>query len=290
MKMTWKWAACGYNLLGYQSTEEIIKLCRYAGIPAIEMNSGFTNGKNDKEIEQMGRQYKDAGIELYSFHLPFSQEDDITSFYETKRRDVVQRLSRTMEQASLLGSKVVILHPSTSHFCIEVEGFDRYLQQMERSLETLIPAAEEMKITIALENMLPGIDGERFGSRPEHFTIFVEKFAHPHLGFCLDTGHANVSCESDGPMIFFDVMQKYLVAFHIQDNSGDRDIHLAPGYGLIDWNTFFKKMDEINFSHPACIETPPFGPADHYKYSPDAWKKMFEEMGVLMARTQSIKK
>ncbi|HOL21500.1 MAG TPA: sugar phosphate isomerase/epimerase family protein [bacterium] len=282
MKITWKWAACGYNLLGYQSTEEIIELCKYAGIPAIEMNSGFTNGRANKELEEMGKQYKDAGIELYSFHLPFSQEDDISSFYETKRREIVNRLIRVMEQASLIGCKIVILHPSTVPFCIEVEGLDRYVSQMGKSIETLIPAAERLNLTIALENMLPSIDGERFGSSPEHFIIFAEKFAHPHFGFCLDTGHANVSCESDGPSIFFEVMRKHLVAFHIQDNPGDRDLHLAPGYGLINWNVLFRKMAEIKFSHPACIETPPFGPANHYKYDADIWKKMFEEMDVLV--------
>lgn len=278
MKKTWQWAACGYNLLGYQSTEEIIELCEYAGISAIEMNSGFTNGKTDKEIEEIGKQYKEAGIELYSYHLPFSQEDDIALFYETKRRESIKRLIRIMEQASLLGSKVVILHPSTSHYCIEVEGFERYLFQMEKSLKELIPAAERLNLVIALENMLPGMDGNRFGSRPEHFTIFAERFSHPHFGFCLDTGHANVSYHPDGPIVFFDVMKKYLVAFHIQDNPGDRDVHLAPGYGLVNWKKLFKKMYEMKFSHPVCIETPPFGPANCYKYSADLWKKMFKEI------------
>ncbi|MCM8830520.1 MAG: sugar phosphate isomerase/epimerase [Candidatus Omnitrophica bacterium] len=278
MEITWKWSACGYNLLGYQSTEEIIEICKYAGITAIEINSGFTNGKTEKEIEAMGKKYKLSGIELYSFHLPFSPDDDIASLYETKRNEAVDRLTKIMEQASLSGSKVVILHPSTNPYCMELEGFDRYLVQMGKSLERLIPAAERLNLSIALENMLPGIDGDRFGSNPEHFTIFAEKFSHPHLGFCLDTGHANVSFPSDGPLVFFDAMKKYLIAFHIQDNSGDRDLHLAPGYGLIDWKAIFKKMAEIKFSHPACIETPPFGPANHYKYSADLWKKMFKEI------------
>lgn len=278
MEMTWKWAACGYSLLVYKSTEEIINLCKYAGISAIEMNSSFINGKSDKEIEEMGKKYKDAEIELYSFHLPFGAEDDISSFYETKRRECVHRMIKIMEQASLLGSKVVILHPSTSHYFIEVEGFDRYLSQMKRSLEELLPVSERLNLSIALENMPPVRDGNRFGSLPEHFTIFAESFPHPRLGFCLDTGHANVSVKDNGPLVFFNVMSKKLIAFHIQDNSGDRDLHLAPGYGLIDWKGIFKKMAEIKFSYPVCVETPPFGPALYHKYNDELWKRMFEEI------------
>jgi len=285
MKKTWQWAACGYNLLGYKSTKEIVELCRYAGITAIETNSGFSNGRSDEELEQMGREFRNAGISLYSFHLPFGEEDDIPSFYETKRREVVKKMQGIMEQAAILGNSVVILHPSTTRYPVETEGLDRYLSQLEKSLSELIPAAERLNLTIALENMLPALDGDRFGSRPEHFEIFAREFAHPHLGFCLDTGHANVSCESDGPAIFFDVMKKYLVAFHIQDNSGDRDLHLAPGYGLINWKSVFRRMAKVRFSHPACVETPPFGPATYYKYSKELWKNFFKELEVLAEKS-----
>lgn len=284
MKMTWKWAACGYSFSVYQSNEDIIELCKQAKIPAIEMNSGFTNNKSDKEIEGIREIYNDARIELYSFHLPFSNDDDIASFYETKRREAVEKLTRIMEQASLLGNKVVILHPTAFLSPIEVEGFDRYLSQMEKSLEKLIPAAERLNLVIALENMPPGIFGDHFASRPEHFTLFKERFACPNLGFCLDTGHAHISLKADGPSIFFDAMKENIVAFHIQDNPGDRDLHLAPGYGLIDWERVFKKMAEIEFSHPACIEAPPFGYTNNCKYSADLWKTMLEDVDSLATK------
>lgn len=284
MEKKWKWAACGYDLLGYQSTEEIIELCKYAGINAIEMNSIFINEKGEKEIEAMGEKYKRAGIEIYNFHLPYSPEEDITSFYETKRRKIVQQLSIIIERAFLLGSKIIILHPSTSYYSIEGEGFDRYFSQMIKSLEELLKFVEKFKMFIALENIPPIRDGHRFGSLPEHFIIFSEKFPEPHLGFCLDTGHANLSIKYEGPFLFFDAMKDKILTFHIQDNPGDRDLHLAPGYGIIDWKRFFKKMENIKFSNHVCIETPPFGPAERGKYHPDLWKKLFREMDEFLEK------
>jgi len=288
MKKTWQWAACGHYLLvgyGYKSTKEIVELCRYAGITAIEPDADFSNGKSDKELEQMGKEFRNAGISLYSFHLPFGEKDDISSFYETKRREAVKKMKVIMEQAAILGSSVVILHPLTTWYPVETEGLDRYLSQLGKSLNELIPAAERLNLTIALENLLPVPAGDCFGSTPEHFEIFAREFAHPHLGFCLDTGHANVSCESDGPTIFFDVMKKYLVAFHLQDNSGDRDLHLAPGHGLINWKSVFRRMAKIRFSHPACVEALPFGPATYYKYSKEVWKNFFKEVEALAEKS-----
>ena len=185
-----------------------------------------------------------------------------------------------MEKAALMGSRVVILHPSTSHFYIEEEGMDRFLIQMGKTLEALLPKAEELNLVIALENMLFGERG-RAGSLPEHFTVFAEKFGHPNLGFCLDTGHALVAGGPNGPANFFEAMSKRLVAFHLHDNAGDRDSHLAPGHGLVDWKVLFGRMAEMKFSDAVCIEAPPFNYSDNYKYSLDAWKQLIEETDAL---------
>ena len=286
MKKTWKWAACGYNLAYEKNSDnaEIIKLCKYAGIPAVEANPYFTEGKSEGELERMRRQYEEAGIGLESFHLPFSAEDDIACFYETQRKEIVRRMLAILEVASLSGSRVAILHPSTNRFNLEEEGIERYLLSMGKSLEVLLPKAEESGLILALENMLPGLKGSRLGSRPEHFTLFSAKFGHPHLGFCLDTGHAFIAGGGSGPMDFFEAMGEHVAAFHIQDNPGDRDIHLPPGHGLIDWKPVFDRMASMNFADSACIETPPFAPADHYRYSFNAWKKMIQESDNLVEK------
>ena len=61
----------------------------------------------------------------------------------------------------------------------------------------MLETAATCGVTVALENMLPGEDGGRLGSRPEHFERFARAFDHPNLGFCLDTGHALVAGRQD---------------------------------------------------------------------------------------------
>ena len=163
-------------------------------------------------------------------------------------------------------------------------GLDTYLRQLGRSLETLLPAAGGLGFTVALENMLPG-GGGRFASRPEHFERFIREFAHPNLGFCLDTGHALVAVGPERTPELLDIMAPHLVAFHLADNAGDRDSHLAPGHGRVEWSPIFQKAAEMGYSNTMCIETPPF--AQGPDYSPDAWKQMVDETDTLVEKALS---
>jgi len=286
MSIPWKLAAC-IDAGVYDSKEEIIELCKYANIDALETNWRYTENREKKDIEGIGDNFRKQEIELYSFHLPFTQEDDISCFYETKRKEAIKRLVPSMEQASALGAKALVLHPTTNHFDVSVEGFDKYFCQMGKSLDELIKVAEKLDLIICLENMLPG-SGERFGSKIEHFLTFKREFACKNLGFCFDTGHAFITYGQDGLIKFFEAIKENIRIFHIQDNSGDRDLHIQPGRGLIDWKVFFRKISEIEISFPLTVEAVPFAHSEKSRYSNDAWKDMFEQVSTLVEKVMNL--
>ena len=277
MQKTWPWTVTGYNFVD-NTFEEAREICIGAGIAGIEGSMPLIDGKSEAEVEAAGQAYAEAGLSVETFHLPFSAEDDIASFYETARRQAADRMLLWMERASLFGATVGIQHPSTSHCSVDVEGLDPYVRQIGRSLESLLPAAERLGFTIAIENMLP-TGGGRFGSRPEHFETLIREFGHPYLGFCLDTGHALVAGGPEGAGEFFEVMAPHLVAYHLADNAGDRDSHLAPGRGLVDWTTVFRQAAQVGYDGTMCIETPPF--AHGPDYSMEAWKALVADAEAL---------
>ncbi len=82
--------------------------------------------------------------------------------------------------------------------------------------------------------------------------------------------------------MFFEEIKEEISIFHIQDNAGDRDLHIPPGRGLINWNKFFKKMAQLQFSFPATIEAVPFTHAENSKFTKEAWKNMFEEVNAMV--------
>ena len=80
-------------------------------------------------------------------------------------------------------------------------------------------------------------------------------------------------------------MGSRLAAFHLADNAGDRDSHLAPGHGRVEWGPVFRKAAELGYEFTMCIETAPFafGP----EYSRDAWKQMVTDTDALVEQALS---
>lgn len=278
-RSAWTWSTTGHELVSW-SHDRIIALCRDAGLAGIEGVAAQFEHLRDDELEAVGARYRAAGVGIESFHLPMPP--DLASFYETDRRRAVETARVWIERSARLGATVGVQHPSSSRRSVEVEGLDRCIGQLGKSLQTLLAVAEPLNYTIALENLTPGPDGSRLGSRPEHFERFIQAFGHPNLGFALDTGHALVAGGPDHADDFHVVMAPSLVAYHLADNAGDRDSHLAPGHGGVDWTGVFRRAAEIGFTGCMCIETPPFAPAPNGCYGTAAWRRMVEDTDRLV--------
>lgn len=281
MQKTWVWSTVG-SILTRKSHQEIHQTCHQAGLAGIEASMELFPTESEAELEAIGAGYRQAGLQIDSFHLPFAAKDDIASFYETVRQQAVDKARYWMERAVLLGARVGIQHPTTNRLNVDVEGLDNYLRQLAKSLKVLLPAAEQLDFTIALENLPPGKAGGRLSARPEHFARFAAEFAHPNLGFCLDTGHALIAAGPERAGAFLDAMAPHLKAFHLSDTAGDRDSHLAPGRGLVAWDPVFQRAAEMGYNHSMCIETPPF--AHGPDYSLEAWQQMVEDAESLVER------
>lgn len=279
MSVSWSLSTTTSRFPG-KTVQEIIAICQTAGLAGLEGGAPSFSGCTDTELETLAATYRQSGLRIETFHLPFSATDDLAAFYETQRRAAVRHTRYWMERAGILGATIGVAHPSTNRNSVTVEGIDPYFSALEKSLKELLPAAQELGFDLAFENMLPG-DGERFGSRPAHFVTLRERFGHPRLKCCLDTGHALVALrERAGD--FFEAMGSDLVAFHLQDTPGDRDIHLAPGHGRVDWNLVFRGMSRLDYRGTACIEAFPFdfGP----DFSAQAWQRTVTEIHELAER------
>ena len=116
---------------------------------------------------------------------------------------------------------------TSCQYDVDDDGLDTYLGQLRKSLDELLPVAERLNYTIALENLPPGPNDGRLSSRVEHFERIEKEFKHPSLGFILDTGHALMAGGTEGADRFHAVMAPRMVAYHLADNAGDRDSHLG---------------------------------------------------------------
>lgn len=76
------------------------------------------------------------------------------------------------------------------------------------------------------------------------------------LGICIDVGHANRSCTIDGirPEVFLREFADVIVEVQVDDNFGDKDLHLPPGQGTIDWPPVMEAMRQLREDTVVCLE------------------------------------
>ena len=76
------------------------------------------------------------------------------------------------------------------------------------------------------------------------------------LGICIDIGHAHRSCTDDGirPERFLKEFRDLIYEVHVDDNFGDKDLHLPPGRGSVDWSPVVEAIRDLREDAVVCLE------------------------------------
>ena len=143
-------------------------------------------------------------------------------------------------------------------------------QYTENILGRFAPIAKELGITICIENLYTNIGGHLIESTgcnakksAERIDRFNDRYGAEVLGFCLDTGHANlVGLPFED---FIKTLGQRLKVLHVHDNDGIRDLHQIPfvfsrareNSSSTDWPGFISGLRSIHFDKVLNFETAP---------------------------------
>jgi len=98
---------------------------------------------------------------------------------------------------------------------------------------------------------------------PANLVEIVRVGHFSNVGFCLDTGHANLAeaipetslaPAKSGIEQAFEAFGDRLVEMHLHDNHGSRDEHLWPGDGDIDWKLMAAKVAALKAQPVGVLE------------------------------------
>lgn len=172
--------------------------------------------------------------------------------------------ARTMEACHILGCRNLVFHPVLYLFRVREEGMKERLHEWNvQWFRALLPLAEKFDLVIELENMfdyrhvqLPGDPAFPYTSA-EDMLALCDRLNSDRVRICLDTGHANIAGQDVPAMI-----RRYgnrLAVLHLNDNFGKiepvfEDLHLFPGYGLLDWEAIFSALHEIRYDGTVNME------------------------------------
>ena len=204
-----------------------------------------------------------AGLEIFQVHGPWrSPPKDATV---EDRQEWMEKMKRSIRGTRLMGCKNFVIHPIMPFgpLDLDTEHPQETWELNKEFMTELLQYAKAQDVTICLENLPMG----KFSmAHPEQILKFVLEMNDEHFKICLDTGHANLFPDvSLGDMVR--KMGKQIRVLHVHDNMGDRDFHLFPTKGSIDWPGFVKALRDIDFQGVFSLETAPDVKLEYVPYS-----------------------
>ncbi len=201
-------------------------------------------------VRTLAEWVKEHSLKIHSLHSPMSRDlapqresgvpISISDTERLRRLDAVDEVKRALEVAEQVPFHYLVQHIGASR-----ESADgRRLDAAFNSLEHLAVFAKQRGVTIALENT----PGEL--ASPATLRHFIAD-TRLDLKLCFDTGHAHLE---DGVESSLDIMRDLVVTSHVHDNHGERDEHLPPYDGTIDWNAALKGLADAADALPLVLE------------------------------------
>jgi sugar phosphate isomerase/epimerase len=229
---------------------DVLGPIRESGISSLEICSSHDHldYHDISTVKRAAREIAKQGLEVFSFHAPFGKDIDISGIDTGQRARSLEEVLTAVEAAGIIGARYFVLHPGPEE--TRRPPAEKYLDRLlnaSGSLERIAERCSRHGMLLALENMLPHL---LFGRLPDLFWMLGSLKARD-IGLCLDTGHAFLE-----RVLYTEIerFSSHLLMIHAADNRGERDDHLPPGKGHIDWGRVVKSLAGSGFTGPIILE------------------------------------
>jgi sugar phosphate isomerase/epimerase len=196
------------------------------------------------EVRAMAGALEAHKLQLVSLHGPTSRDMSATRESGTplsicevervRRIEAMDELKRVIDVADDLPYERLILHMGGSRETADPRKRDAAFS----TLEHLVLHAHHAGVTICVENTTSEMGD------PNYLRAFVDETRLTGLRFNFDIGHAHLAELPEDERIekSFAPLRDLVASVHLHDNHGDKDEHLPPFDGSIDWPTAIKLL------------------------------------------------
>jgi len=183
-------------------------------------------------IRELAEWFRANSAEAFSMHAPLYSDMEmgrggspgvnVIHPEKSRRIDAMDEVKRALEVAETLPFRFLILHLGER----EDAWGPRALEHSISALEHLRAFSSPLGVKILVENLQGDV------ARPANLVEILSVGHFRDIGVCLDVGHANIG---DGVPAALLELNAHIRSAHLHDNKGDKDAHLWPGDGTIDW-------------------------------------------------------
>ncbi len=277
-----------YRYVNQQLAPTLLAAIARAGVSGVEIfcSAFHFNYGDPQSVREIANSLDEYGLKLQSLHAPTERDStrgpgsglavSISEPERIRRQEAVDEVKRALDVAETIPFRYLVQHLGSSRQPADRRNLDAAFG----SLEQLVVFAKHRGVTIALENTPSEIGA------PASLMQFVRETHLSDLRFCFDIGHAHVE---GGVLPGFHAMRERIVTTHIHDNHGEKDEHLLPWEGTIDWDAALGEFASMPEPVPLVIElkeTAPGSPSlDQIGTTFDKLEKHLDEKGANSART-----
>ena len=178
---------------------------------------------------------------LFSIHAPLYSDYDsgrggepsvnVVHGDKSRRIDAMDEIKRALEAAEQIPLEHLVLHLGDRG-----DSWDpRTIENALTALEHLQTYARPLGVKLLVENIQNEV------TTPAHLLEILRVGHFEDIGVCLDLGHAHLG---DGVPAALAELSDRLRPSHIHDNHADKDAHLWPGEGTIDFAAAYAGLRE----------------------------------------------
>jgi sugar phosphate isomerase/epimerase len=224
-----------------------------AGISSIEIFCApqHLSYRAPQAVRELADALGEYRLDVHSLHSPTERDlspgresgvpISISDPERTRRLDAVDEVKRALEVAERIPFRYLIQHIGHGRQMTDPRKVDAAFS----SLEHLTVFAKQRGVTIALENT-----PDELGS-PSSLQQFITDTHLRDLRLCFDIGHAHLDSGVD---VGFDAMRDRVATTHVHDNHGDKDEHLLPHSGTVDWDAALGAIGGASEALPIVLE------------------------------------
>lgn len=274
--------AAGFSCADFSLNQYLLNLDIYKE----QLNAFFSQSMEQLEafFEPQRAAAEAAGVQIFQMHMPYP-------IYVPRASKTVNRYlwdevaPKSLRIAQFLGCRYVVVHGFKLRHYLGSEAAE--WARTEAFLDAMAPLAKECGVTMCIENIYDGlahhiVEGPCCDARlaAERIDRMNETYGAEVLGFCFDSGHANlVGIDFEA---FIRTLGPRLKVLHLHDNDGVSDLHQIPytfaktreNESSTDWGGLIRGLRAIQFTGALNFETAPVLTA-----FPDALKQ--DALGII---------
>lgn len=195
------------------------------------------------EATEIGQAAAQLNLTNWSCHAPFLSHEPRPS-----ADACLQSLRGAIELCAALGGGLVVVHTPFDLGLLRPDAdldYDTFYAKDKNVIEGVLPVAQASSVRLALEN-------GHSQRQMDHIMGLTATLNDDHVGICVDTGHAALG--DLGPANAIRQAGPHLFTTHLQDNLGQRDDHMPPGSGSIDWADVLQALEDVAYQGVLMLE------------------------------------